>query len=189
MEATKADIDTLFDDPVEPIEPVEPVDAKQIFPASVIVDTREQAPFHFTNIEPWSIVPLVHCALPTGDYSLRGFESRVTIERKSISDFIGSITAGRDRFEREFERMAQMEFAAVIVEGELSDVLSHSKQNTRVATDSILGTLDSWRIRYGVHWVFCMGRRHAEINTLTMLYQFWRNEQKRFKSLAKQPAK
>lgn len=166
-------------------EPAEPVDVKSLFPQTVIVDTREQTPFHFLNIDPWSIVPLTHVALSTGDYSMRGYESRVTIERKSISDFLSSIIGDRARFEREFERMAAMEFAAVVVEGELSEVLEHSRSKTKINTDSILGTLDSWRIRYGVHWVFCMGRRHAEINTLTMLYQFWRNEQKRFKSLSK----
>lgn len=155
---------------------------KLIFPATVIVDTREQSPFHFLNIDPWSVVPLSHQSLATGDYSLIGYQSRLTIERKSIGDFLGSITAERARFERGFERMSAMEFAAVVVEGELSEVLEHARTKTRITTDSILGTLDSWRIRYGVHWVFCMGRRHAEINALTMLYQFWRNEQKRFKA-------
>ena len=157
---------------------------RSIFPTSVVVDTREQAPFHFVNINPWSVVPLIHAGLETGDYSMRGFESRVTIERKSIGDFIGSISAGRERFESEFERMSKFEFAAVVVEGELTDVLNYARFNTRLSVNSITGTLDSWRIKYGVHWVFCMGRRHAEINTLTMLYHFWRNEQKRFKSLS-----
>lgn len=168
-------------------DPTDAIDAKSIFPATVIVDSREQSPFHFLNIDHWSIVPIAHVGLKTGDYSLRGYESRLTIERKSISDFLGSISAGRDRFEREFERMAELEFAAVVIEAELSEVLEHARTKTKMKTDSILGTLDSWRIRYGVHWVFCIGRRHAEINTLTMLYQFWRNEQKRFKELLSDP--
>lgn len=163
-------------------DPTEQVDKKSVFPVPVISDTREQAPFHFLNIDPWSVVPIHHAALATGDYSLRGFESDLTIERKSIPDFLSSITAERERFEREFERMSRLKFSAVVVEGELSEVLEHSRAKTRIRTDSILGTIDSWRLRYGVHWVFCMGRRHAEINTLTILYQFWRNAQKRNKS-------
>jgi ERCC4-type nuclease len=119
--------------------------------------------------------------MATGDYSLMGFQDRLTIERKSIGDFLGSITADRQRFEREFERMAKFEFAAVVVEGQLSDVLEHARTKTRIKTDSILGTINSWMIRYGVHFYFAMGRRHAEIETLQLLYQFWRNEQKRFK--------
>lgn len=178
-EIDNSDVDIEFD-------PSESLNDKSIFPATVIVDSREQSPFHFLNIQPWSVVPLNHHGLQTGDYSLIGFQDRLTVERKSIGDFLGSITAERTRFEREFERMQKMEFAAVVVEGQLSEVLEHARTKTRIKTDSILGTLDSWRIRYGVHWVFCMGRRHAEINTLTMLYQFWRIEQERLKVALKQ---
>lgn len=181
------DLDLLADGTDEPIDVADPdpvdlqIDRKIICPFTVAVDTREQAPFRFLNIDPFSVVPLrTDLALATGDYSIVGFESRLTVERKSISDFLGSITAGRDRFEREFERMAEMEFSAVVVEGELSDVLKHSTGTTRVATDSILGTVDAWSIRYGVHWRFCVGgRRGAEICTLKLLHQWWRQEQKR----------
>ena len=172
---------------IEDNEPSVLINRNNVFPSTIIVDSREQSPYHFTNISPWSIVPLSHVALATGDYSLIGYQSRITIERKSISDFLGSISAGRERFEREFERMSQMEFAAVVVEGELSDVLNHAKAKTRMNTDSILGTVRSWSIRYGVHFFFCMGRRHAEIETIHLLYQFWRNEQKRFKELLSDP--
>ncbi len=165
------------------LDPSEMIDGVRIFPATVIVDTREQTPFHFLNIDPWPIVPVSHATLKTGDYSMRGYESRLTIERKSIGDFLGSISADRDRFEREFERMAEMEFAAVVIEGELSEVLQHARDNTNMKTKSIMGTLDSWRIRYGVHWVFGMGRRGAERNTLTLLYHFWKIQQEDFKAL------
>jgi len=42
----------------------------------------------------------------TGDYSIVGQEHRIAIERKSVEDFLGSITAGNARFRREHERMA-----------------------------------------------------------------------------------
>lgn len=163
---------------------------KRIFPARVIVDTREQAGYRFLNIDPWLVVPLVtDVALHTGDYSISGTEDRVTVERKSISDLLGSITAGRDRFEHEFARMAEMAqhplggFACVVVEGELSEVCRHVAEKTRLSTDSLLGTVNAWSIRYGVHWFFCPGRRFAEIQTLKLLHQFWRQEQKRLKEL------
>lgn len=159
------------------------IDKKKQCPFTVCVDTREQAALHFLNIDPWSIIPLLHVVLTTGDYSIRGFESRITIERKSISDFLGSITAGRERFEREFERMSAMEFAAVVVEGELAEVLEYASESTKVLPKSIVGTVDAWRIRYGVHFIFCMSRRHAERQTFGLLYQFWKNEQKKLKEM------
>lgn len=156
---------------------------KKRCPFEVIVDTREQAPFHFLSIDPWSIIPLWHTGLETGDYSITGFQNRITIERKSISDFLGSITAGRERFEREFERMSKMEFAAVVVEGEYAEVLEYASESTKVLPKSIVGTVDAWRIRYGVHFIFCMSRRHAERQTFGLLYQFWKNEQKKLKEM------
>ncbi len=161
---------------------LEPFDWGDVCPFTVIVDTREQAPFHFVNCDPWPLIPIWNIALATGDYSISGFEDRMTIERKSISDLLGSITAGRDRFEREFERMNSLEFAAVVIEGQLSNVLRHARDNTSLQLKSIIGTFDAWRIRYPrVHWVFCLDRRHAELQTLGLMQHFWKEEQKRLK--------
>lgn len=163
-------------------DPLEPIGKNEICPFTVCVDTREQAAFHFLNCDPWPLIALNHIGLETGDYSILGFESRITIERKSISDLLGSITAERDRFEREFERLNQFESASVVVEGELSDVLRHAKENTELKLQSITGTFDAWRIRYPrVHWIFCIGRRHAELQTLGLLTHFWKEKQKEAK--------
>jgi DNA excision repair protein ERCC-4 len=184
--------DLLADDPVEvevfedfDAEPVDAIDVKKVCPFSVVVDTREQAPWHFLNVDPWKIVPLItDKALATGDYSIAGAESRIAIERKSIQDLLGSITAGRDRFEREFERLAKLEHAAVVVEGDWTAVLE-ALRSTKINADSLCGTVASWSIRYGVYWWFCFSRRHAEIWTLQLLHQWWKQEQGRLKEVAK----
>lgn len=159
------------------------VNKNSICPFTVVVDSNEQAPYHFLSIEPFRIVPLSHRKLKTGDYSIesasREFDPLVTIERKSISDFLGSITGGRERFEREFKRMAEMRFAAVVVEGEFSQVLTHARERTMVDLESIFGTVTSWMIRYRVHFWFCLSRRHAEMTTLRLLCQFWKEHKKK----------
>lgn len=172
----------MITDELEEVDVTDPVDTKKQCPFTIEVDTREQAPFRFLNIDPWSIIPLDHTCLETGDYTAKGFRKRITIERKSISDFLGSITAGRERFEREFERMSKMEYAAVVVEGDLSEVLQYANESTKILPKSIVGTIDCWRIRYRVEFIFCESRRHAERQTFGLLYQFWREEQKRFKT-------
>ena len=65
----------------------------------IIIDTREQDEYKFKSIL------TVRDKLNTGDYSLRGFENDITIERKSLGDFISSISHGRDRFKSELARM------------------------------------------------------------------------------------
>ena len=100
----------------------------------IIVDTREQNAYHFANIKPFA--PLViYKALPTGDYSLEGYEDRIAIERKTLTDLFGSTGQGRERFEREFERLANFEYAALVVERNLDDIFkrtpAHSQMNPR----------------------------------------------------------
>ena len=61
----------------------------------IIVDSREQRAISFakSRVE----------GLKYGDYG-RSEEDKVRIERKSLSDFLGTIGAGLDRFEREIQR-------------------------------------------------------------------------------------
>lgn len=62
------------------------------------------------------------CHLPTGDYTLRGFERVLCIERKAtITEFVGSIT--NPAFGRELDRMAAFAEAFVILEFGLTQVM------------------------------------------------------------------
>lgn len=88
---------------------------------TLIIDTREPWP------HPWAAhLPgcrLVRQGLETGDVCLAG-NAAVVVERKTISDFLGSITAGRDRFERELQRArADLHQIHIVVEGGMVDCL------------------------------------------------------------------
>lgn len=155
-------------------------------PFSCVVDTREQAPFHFLGmVDDQSgkpiVVPLITGQhLDTGDYSIAGLEREITIERKSVSDFAGSITHERDRFEREMERMKVIVdaggYAAVVIEGDWQDLFNYS-QRSRVGAKSMSRTMASWSIRYGVHWWPMTDRRHAELWTFRLLQMYHRIKQ------------
>jgi DNA excision repair protein ERCC-4 len=66
----------------------------------IIVDTREQATFSFTSFP----CEVERGTPSTGDYSIACHETAAAIERKSLTDLIGCLTHGRDRFERELAR-------------------------------------------------------------------------------------
>ena len=70
----------------------------------VVTDTREQLPYLFPGCR------LSIRKLDAGDYSLEGYEDVISVERKSASDFFGSITQDRERFERELERLQSYKF-------------------------------------------------------------------------------
>ena len=82
---------------------------------TIIVDSREQTPLVF------SLFASEVGTLQTGDYSLKGLEDSITIERKSIADLIGSLTSGRERFQREIQRMQAYRSRTLLIVGNGSD--------------------------------------------------------------------
>jgi ERCC4-type nuclease len=130
----------------------------------IAIDTREQAPWRFPQSR--------RVTLATGDYSVVGLEDRVTIERKSKIDAYGSIGRGRERFKREWQRMARFEYAAVVIEASLEDFLI-APDRSLVHPSAAVGTLAAWSVRYGVHVQFASDRRLAAAWAGRVLRQFW----------------
>lgn len=168
-----------------PAQP-QPAEARDLFvcPFTVLVDTREQAPWGFQQIvierRLWVIRRDVTTLL-TGDYTITGCEDRLVIERKSAADLVGSVTVGNARFRREHERMQVVVesggFACVIVEGSLSAICDEldADLGRRVTSESIMGAVASWPRRYGVHWLFAGDRRRAELLAFRVMLKWWRD--------------
>ncbi len=74
----------------------------------IVIDTREQRPWEFPE---W--VDRRHHVLPFGDYALEG-DNGYAIERKSLTDFVGTLFTGWERFQREIER-ARASFAKIVI--------------------------------------------------------------------------
>ncbi|HQU46553.1 MAG TPA: hypothetical protein PK867_27350 [Pirellulales bacterium] len=136
----------------------------ELDPASVValVDSREQHPF--------DLAPLASITgtLATGDYSIRGLEQHVAIERKSLPDLLGCIGQDRERFDKEIVRLLAYPCRAVVVEASWSDLERgdwRSKVTPQAATGSVLG----W-IAQGVPFLFCGSREAAAKATSRMLY-------------------
>lgn len=163
-----------------------------ILPFTIIVDTREQFPYHFTGFRADArhgykplVIPTRRAALKTGDYSIEGFEDRVAVERKSLSDLYGSLGGGRDRFHREFERLNQLECAALVIEAGWPEIIHHpplrnpSKNGRLLLPKHVYRTAISWQQRFPrVHWWPCDTRNFAERTTFRALEMFWRLQQK-----------
>lgn len=86
----------------------------------IVVDSREQRPYLFDS----STTSVCRAALPAGDYSLAGFEDRIAIERKSLDDFVNTVIHGRDRFRAELDKFATYEYAAIVIEASVEDLLA-----------------------------------------------------------------
>lgn len=87
---------------------------------TVLVDSREQNPLKIEGVN------LVRAALKVGDYGLPDpHDKGIYIERKSLSDFIGTLSQGIGRFTRELER-AQLggHYLVMLVEDGIAHALS-----------------------------------------------------------------
>lgn len=133
----------------------------------IVCDTREQAPF-------WPDAPRV--TLTTSDYSVVNLTDKVGVERKSLSDLLGSLGGvrgiRRKRFEAEFERLGKLDRKAVVIEGSLSAIYK-VKRWGRVTPAMAIGAMFSWEGRYGVpvHW--CEDRTQARAVTKIILRLAW----------------
>lgn len=170
-------------------------------PFTVVIDSNETAPFPFQGFtapgtrkaEPDTVpllVPTVRQALWAhqrrevevkgelhsvgfADYSLQGYQSRLSIERKSLSDLYATLSTRRQRFEAEIKRLHEdCLFASVVVEADLGQILNYRETGLNPA--SVIGTITAWKIRYPrVHWDLLPGRAAAERWTFRLLDKFW----------------
>jgi len=122
----------------------------------VVADTREQAPWFMLDADRYPAVETG--TLRTGDYSVRGMEGQLCIERKSLADLYSTATWGRERFERELARMAGMRWACIVVEADWPGLWRKEGIRSNATPQSIVGSLLAWQVRYGVH-VQCPGPR------------------------------
>lgn len=136
---------------------------------TVIIDTREQKPFSFPNSEKGT--------LKTGDYSLKGYEDQIVIERKSIPDLFGSFGKGRTRFEKEYQRLSKFKYKALVIEGDLKTILKGAEFSS-MKPEIIIKSSLSWYVKYGVPPLFCSSVKLANKLTHELLSQFFKNIKK-----------
>lgn len=126
----------------------------------VIKDSREQKGWHFQEEEakPGKVnfVNTEIAKLDAGDYSVKGLEDLVTIERKNgFCELFGNMSpkANRERFEREMERMGPIKHKFVFIESQLNqDILTLSPGQVYKGPPArkVLEWLSKIEIEYGV---------------------------------------
>lgn len=138
---------------------------KEIF--KIVCDTREQRPFEFPDVE------TVRKTLKSGDYSIEGYENKIAVERKSITDLFGTVGKGRQRFIRELERLSKLDYAALVVESDWYGIFRTPPIRSKMSPKSIFGSLIAWSMRYNLHLHMCPNREFAEKATLRILERYF----------------
>ena len=121
---------------------------------AIVIDSKEQEPLKFGKI------PTVTKSLDSGDYSILGMEYSVCIERKSQSDFYGSIVGdGRERLYLMFDRTRGAGFKAFVIECEETEIMTPELTFSGVKPSSVYATIASWEVKHGYHFYY--GNRRA----------------------------
>lgn len=112
---------------------------------TIIVDSREQKPWSFPQN-----VQIKRAGLKSGDYSILGFEDRIAIERKSLIDLYNTVGQGRARFERELERLAELDHAAIVIEATWYQIVRQPPERSLMNPKSVIASLEAWEQRYRI---------------------------------------
>ncbi len=131
---------------------------------TIIRDTREQKGWDFEPEEklPGKVQCLgtIETTLDAGDYSILGYEDEIVIERKQgFCELFGNMSPKehKERFEREMEKLRNVRYKYLIVEGILThDVLGMSiPQFTKSPpTSAVIRWLFSLQMEYGIVPIF-----------------------------------
>ena len=135
---------------------------------TLICDSREQCPLSFPDGQAVEIGTLA-----TGDYSLKGLQELCTVERKSLSDLIGSISQDRERFLKELQRLRAYRLRALVVECTLQDILEH-RYRSNMQPEAVIGSLAAFQVRYELPIVFCGDAEGAARYTLALFRNFYK---------------
>jgi ERCC4-type nuclease len=128
-------------------EPLSATARPKAAPLVVLTDTREQA---IPPFPPGIIVE--RRMMKEADYTTAALFEVARIERKSVSDFASTITWGRERFDREVQRLQALRWKAVVVEGEPHEIYRVSA----VHPHSVIGTIASLLARWDCPTLFAV---------------------------------
>jgi DNA excision repair protein ERCC-4 len=122
----------------------------------------------------WPEATVERGTLATGDYSIKGFESVIAVERKELNDLIGCLMgAGRDRFERELARGAALPHFFVAIEASMEDVAKH-RYLSHMEPHAVFSSILAFTLRWHTNFMFCTSRAGAEYATFNLLRLFLR---------------
>ena len=119
-----------------------------------LIDSREQKPLDFSywHIDAEKRVRTEIATLDTGDYTIKGFQKLISVERKSLDDLIGCVGASRDRFERELQRLLAFPCRLIVVEASW-DELELGQWWGKVTPKQVIGSVQGW-MDYGIPFFF-----------------------------------
>jgi hypothetical protein len=143
---------------------------------TIVIDTREQKPWNFSNH-----VTANH-KLDTGDYSVEGLENILAIERKrNVAEFANNIT--EKRFRDVIDRLSKMPHSFILFEFDFDKVMSFPIgsdipkkiwDKIRISPSFIIKNIIDLQIEHNINIIFCGNSFNAEVIALAIMKKIYR---------------
>jgi DNA excision repair protein ERCC-4 len=129
---------------------------------NIIIDTREQKPLWKKSTKKYKIE---NKKLDVGDYSLKGYENKFALERKSQLDLFGTLGKDHKRFKKEILRALEYDYFAIIVEDNYDNILNKKFENSfrsKMRGYIITSILFTIHLKYKIPIFFANDRNEAK---------------------------
>ena len=131
----------------------------------VVVDTREQKPYKFNNF--------IVKKLDIGDYSIEGYEDIIAIERKTLADWISSVTKNRKQMEEKIIiAKEKLSYYTIVIESDLPKMWKKSRYS-KVAPVAYINTAIKWSVKYNLPIFFSSTASQGNYLTKNLLQGFY----------------
>ena len=138
----------------------------------IVVDTREQKPYKFDNS--------ITGKLDVGDYSIEGLEDIVAIERKTLDDWVSSITKNRKQMEEKVKyARLKLFYYAIVIESDMTKMWQ-KRRYSKVPPAAYINTALKWSVKYNLPIFFSSNASQGKYITKTLLdgfHNYWFKEQ------------
>lgn len=145
---------------------------------TIIIDTREQKPWEFSNHA------TANHKLDTGDYSIQGLENILAIERKrNISEFANNIT--ESRFIDVVDRLSKTKYSFILFEFDMKDVMNYPIGSNipkrlwnkiRISPAFIIKHIVDLQVEHNIKIIFCGNSTNAEKIALSLMRKIYKKE-------------
>lgn len=154
---------------------------------TIIIDTRENKYQHITKYLDEIKISYEFEKLKSGDYTFilpnypeLNIDRKFLVERKAnLSELAGNFTTGRDRFQREFERLDDDEKIHLVLESSSWKKLYNGTYRSKLNPRSFVASLLTWSIRYDIPvWMVETGESPELIYRILYyeLYEFLKSQ-------------
>ena len=137
---------------------------------TVIIDSAEHMGYTFYRFTNW-IKGTIRKRLKNGDYSIEGMEDEISIERKTLPDFVSSIISKRKDFIGKMERLSKLEKKCVVVEASFSEVKSYYSES-HAHPNAVVGSLIAAQEKWSIPFYFLDNFTLAEEFVASMLSKY-----------------